>query len=326
MNFKIINASEEDADIGLLNDGTFANSQGGTELMMGRLMEHLPSDIKEEFNIICSRVRDGSIDENKKNILWLHDLWNDPENEHLRDITSRARFEKLVFVSNYQFQSFHMGHGIPYAESTIMRNAIKPIEHHVKPNDGVIRLIYHTTPHRGLAILVPVFERLYEKYGDRIVLDVYSSFSIYGWPQRDEEYKEVFAKCEEHPGINYHGAVSNDEIREALKISHIFAFPSIWPETSCIAAIEAMSAGVGIVCPNFAALPETTASLANIYQWNEDMSTHASYFASVLDVIIENYWHESLQSRFMYAKNYADNMYNWESRKEEWVNFLQSLK
>ena len=155
---------------------------------------------------------------------------------------------------------------------------------------------------------------------------MYSSFSIYGWPQRDEEYKEVFAKCEEHPGINYHGAVSNDEIREALKISHIFAFPSIWPETSCIAAIEAMSAGVGIVCPNFAALPETTASLANIYQWNEDMSTHASYFASVLDVIIENYWHESLQSRFMYAKNYADNMYNWESRKEEWVNFLQSLK
>jgi hypothetical protein len=36
-----------------------------------------------------------------------------------------------------------------------------------------IKLIYHTTPHRGLQILVPVFEKLCEWHDD-IELDVFS--------------------------------------------------------------------------------------------------------------------------------------------------------
>lgn len=307
----------------ITSDGTAINAKGGTERMRERLMDELPDHLKEQFNIICSRVRDVS--KTKKNILWLHDLWNDPESVHLKDRSSRERFDKLVFVSNYQWQTYHQFHGIPFSESVILRNAIDPIEQHEKPQDDQIRLIYHTTPHRGLEILVPVFEALYEKHGDKIVLDVYSNFDIYGWPQRNQPYEGLFEACREHPGINYHGTVSNDEIREALKKSHIFAYPSIWLETSCIAAIEAMSAGCAVVCPNYGALPETTANLATIYPWNEDRNVHANYFANILDMIIENFWNDIMQNKLMFTKNYADNMYNWNIRKEEWNSLLQGL-
>lgn len=307
----------------ITSDGTAINAKGGTERMRERLMDELPDHLKEQFNIICSRVRDVS--KTKKNILWLHDLWNDPESVHLKDRSSRERFDKLVFVSNYQWQTYHQFHGIPFSESVILRNAIDPIEQHEKPQDDQIRLIYHTTPHRGLEILVPVFEALYEKHGDKIVLDVYSNFDIYGWPQRNQPYEGLFEACKEHPGINYHGTVSNDEIREALKKSHIFAYPSIWLETSCIAAIEAMSAGCAVVCPNYGALPETTANLATIYPWNEDRNVHANYFANILDMIIENFWNDIMQNKLMFTKNYADNMYNWNIRKEEWNALLASL-
>jgi glycosyltransferase involved in cell wall biosynthesis len=96
-------------------------------------------------------------------------------------------------------------------------------------------------------------------------------------------------------------------------------------ETSCIAAIEAMSAGCAVVCPNYGALPETTGGLATIYPWSEDNNYHANQFANVLKVVIDNFWHEGLQGKLQFTKTYADNMYNWDIRIEEWIALLKSL-
>lgn len=328
MKFKITGLEEEaqrkaDEEGQIAPDGSVINSRGGTELMKEGLIERLDDELLNEFNIICSRVRD--LDPDKKNILWLHDLWQDPEAQHLKDAASRQRFAKLVFVSNWQFQTYHMGLGVPYAESITMKNCIEPIMDFEKGKDGPIRLIYHTTPHRGLEILVPAFEALYNKHGDKIVLDVYSSFSIYGWAQRDADYEAVFDKCREHPGINYHGAVPNDEVREALKKAHIFAFPSIWQETSCIAAIEALSAKCAIVCPNLAALPETVSDFGLVYQWHEDPQAHANRFVQLVDAVINDYWNEHHLAKLDFQKTYVDNFYSWNTRVREWENLLQGL-
>jgi glycosyltransferase involved in cell wall biosynthesis len=312
---------------GVVSDnGTVTGSKGGTEMMMEGLMQRLPSHLKEEYNIICSRVR--KIDENKKNILWLHDTWNDPETQHLQDPESRKKFEKFIFVSNYQFQTFNMGHGITYHDSFVIPNAIVPIPAHTKPDDGQIRLIYHTTPHRGLNILIAAYERLYEKWGDKIVLDVYSSFNIYGWPQRDEPFETLFDKCRAHPGINYHGTVSNDEVREALTKSHIFAYPSIWPETSCISLIEAMSAGCLVVHSDLAALTETSSSFGVCYRFDEDINTHANKFIRVLDMVLENYNAKSKQIQeglLRTQKSMTDVKHNWDMIVPQWTDILNNL-
>ena len=208
----------------------------------------------------------------------------------------------------------------------VIKNGIYPIDIQEKKFDGTVRIIYHTTPHRGLELLVPVFEILAEKY-DNIVLDVFSSFSIYGWSQRDEPYKQLFDRCKAHPKINYHGAVSNEQIREELKKSHIFAYPSIWPETSCLAAIEAMSAMNMIVCPNYAALPETTAGFANMYQWSEDNNEHANRFMRVLEETILDITKNGPDvNRLAFQKRYTDVIYNWEMNiSRRWESLLTQL-
>ena len=66
----------------MTNSGTWSKSQGGTERMFERLKKELDPKLLDNFQIICSRVRDL---EDKKRILWLHDLWNDPENQHLKE-------------------------------------------------------------------------------------------------------------------------------------------------------------------------------------------------------------------------------------------------
>ena len=140
----------EDPLAGTIDDnGDVVAARGGTEMMKEGLFERLDPHLVSQFNIICSRVRD--ISEDKKNILWLHDTWDDPESQHLSNVESRNRFAKLVFVSNYQFQTYQAAHGIRYGEASILKNAITPID--ITPEDkesDVIRLIYHTTPHRGL--------------------------------------------------------------------------------------------------------------------------------------------------------------------------------
>jgi UDP-glucose:(glucosyl)LPS alpha-1,2-glucosyltransferase len=317
MKYTIVNSVEKNE----LN----MKARGGTELMQERLASSIPADLLSKFQIIPSRVRE--IDPNKKTILWLHDLPGDPESQHLKSADLRKRFAKIVAVSDWQMQMYNTYLNVPYKECVVIKNAIDPIVFSEETiSNEKIKIIYHTTPHRGLEILVPVFEKLCENF-DNIELDVYSSFSIYGWEQRDEPYKEIFERCKTHPNINYHGAVPNEQIRKALKQSHIFAYPSIWPETSCLAAIEAMSAKNIVVCPNFAALPETCAGYANMYQWSEDANEHANRFyqvmASTINEIIKN--DASYQNRLLYQKHYYDNVYNWNTRAIQWRALLESL-
>jgi glycosyltransferase involved in cell wall biosynthesis len=305
------------------NNGTYQHigSKGGTEQMYEGLMSRLPPHLKERFNIICSRVRE--VDPNKRNILWLHDTWDDPESQHLKDPKSLARFERLVFVSNYQQQTYNMALNIPYEKGLVLQNAIIPIEPHEKPK-GTVNLIYHTTPHRGLELLVPVVEFLADK-GFDFHLDVYSSFNIYGWPSRDEPYLALFDRCKNHPKITYHGYQPNSVIREALKKAHVYAYPSIWPETSGISVIEAMSAGCNVVCPTLAALPESCANFGVIYPWSENNNIHVNRFAGLLALIIKDYWDPNNQTKLGFQKIYFDNFYNWDLRVAQWTDFLESL-
>lgn len=299
------------------------NAKGGTELMLERLHESVNPELLKEFQIIPSRVRD--LNEDKLRVLWIHDLPGDPESEHLKN-EGWNKFHKIVFVSNWQMQAFINMYKIPWNRCIVLHNAIEPIPFEKKSREK-IKLIYHTTPHRGLSILVPVFQKLNETF-DNIELDVYSSFKIYGWEQRDEQFKSLFKECENTPNINYHGSVSNEEIREALKKSNIFAYPSIWPETSCLSLIEAMSSGNICVHPNLAALYETAANWTHMYQWTNDSNEHANMFYSVLRSAIEeiiNSPEENYHNKIMTQKSYTDVFFNWNIRKMQWEAMLSSL-
>ena len=322
MPLKILDTAEDEFSLGPSEDGTYEEANGGTEMMRNQLYSRVDPDLLDKFQIICSRVR--WIDPKKPTILWCHDTWDDPESQHLKEEERRARFEKFVFVSNYQLSTYNLALQVPYAQSFVMQNAIDPIELKDKNKDQ-IKLIYHTTPHRGLNVATAAIMELAKKHGDKIHFDVFSSFEAYGWKDRDKEFEDLFNNIREHPQMTYHGYQPNEKVREALQEAHIFAYPSIWPETSCIAAIEARSAGCQVVCPNYAALPETTANFATMYQWSEDIQFHANVFANMLNAAIQNHYDEHTQRKLLYQKNYTDNFYNWDLRANQWTGLLQGI-
>lgn len=303
-------------------DSLSTNAKGGTELQRDGLIKNVDSDLLDNFQIYLSRVEEP-FDDNKIRILWHHDLPGDPSAKVLENGGWR-NFHKIVFVSNWQMQGFIQMYGIPWENCIVMQNAIEPLIPAPKSID-VIKLGYWSTPHRGLQILVPVFNKLRETHGSKIELDVYSSFGLYGWEQKDKEFEELFDKCRNSEGINYHGAVDNSIIRENIKDIHILAYPSIWSETSCMVLMEAMAAGLNCVHPNFGALYETAVGLTNMYQFHEDINKHAGLFYHVLNSAIENHFDEGNQSKLGLQSTYANAFYTWDTRKTQWKYLLQSL-
>lgn len=301
-------------------------SNGGTELTTRGLFNRLTRDELDGVQIITARVRD--VDPDRIKIYHLHDLAGDPEASHLQDPTSRARFDKLVFSSNWQYQQYRDYLGVPYShQSCVIETGVEPIPLVDKPKDK-IRLIYTSTPHRGLEILVPVFIALADKYPN-IELDVYSSFGIYGsaWEERDKQYEPLFEACRNHPQINYHGWADQETVRAAYQRAHIFAYPCIWPETSCRSLIEAMSAGCLAVHPNFSALADTSGGLTVQYDGDhENMNLHANIFAHTLMYAIENVQNNDLTNLLTFIKTYADTRFSWDSIMPKWKGLIASLK
>ena len=307
-------------------DSLSTNARGGSELMKFALQEKIDPALLDNFQIFVSRVHE-KLSEDHVRILWLQDLAGDPESEHLMN-GGWKRFHKLVFSSHWQMRGYIERYDIPWSKCIMLHNCIEPVDFDFsQKNRDTIRLIYHTTPHRGLQILVPVFKKLCEDY-DNLSLDVYSSFNVYGWKDRDNPYEPLFEECRNHEKINYHGAVSNKEIHEALKDKHIYSYPNIWQETSCISLMEAMSAGLVCVHPNYGALHETASNWTSMYQWNENVNEHANMFYSVLRSSIDELKvlsDSQYQNKIMTQKAYMDIFYNWETRKIQWEALLKSL-
>jgi len=259
------------------------NSKGGTEMMRKRLLNNVPYDLLTDVAIHFSRPRE--IPNDVKNILYAHDLAEDPENKILLD-GGWEKFDHFVFVSAWQRDQYILYYNIPYSKCTVIPNAIEKRYTAEEKNTETIRFIYHTTPHRGLEIVYAVVDQLAKEYKN-IHLDVYSSFAIYGWPQRDDPYVDLFTKIFRHSNMSYHGSVPNDEVLEALDNSHIFLYPSIWKETSCIALIEAIRSGLVCIHPNYGALPETASNATIMYDYTENLQDHANMAYSITKSVLE---------------------------------------
>lgn len=301
-----------------------AKSNGGTELLGRKLESIINPELMKEFQIVPSRLR-GELDETKLRIFWAHDMPDDPESTHL-DNGGWRKYHRLVFVSHWQMQAYINKFSIPWSRCQVLQNAVEPLTPNPDKDSSIIRLMYHSTPHRGLNILLPVFDKLCESFKD-IHLDVFSSFKLYGWEDSDKSFKPLFDMLGNNPQITNHGTVSNEEIRAALQNAHIFAYPSTWQETSCLCLMESMSAGLMCVHPTLGALPETAANWTMQYQWDEDPHRHASIFYQSLHTAIQFMREQNARTlgQLSSQRSYVNVFYSWDLRKMQWEGFLSSL-
>jgi hypothetical protein len=90
--------------------------------------------------------------------------------------------------------------------------------------------------------------------------------------------------------------------------------------------IEAMSAGMAVIHPNFAALPEIAANWTCMYNMHEEKNYHAGHIYKMAENIVENWHGEEFQTQLMAQRSYVNNFYGWELRRLQWIALLQSVQ
>lgn len=303
-----------------------SKAMGGTELLIKELEERVDRNLLSQVTIIPGRMR-GMPDDKTPKIFWVHDTYNDPEMAFLANGGWKV-FQRLVFVSFWQMNSFIQAFDIPHSMCVVLKNAVPEAnkKRKFKPllAEEPIKIIYHTTPHRGLNILQPVFQELQRHHN--ITLDVFSSFAIYGWENIDLEFADLYEALKNTPNVTYHGSKPYEVVRNALSESHIFAYPSIWAETSCRCLMESMIEGTLPVHSSLAALPETASNMTTMYSYHEDVQEHAQLFLNTLEVSILQIRERPTEfSKFSKVNSEISTIwYGWEDRTKHWNDFLKS--
>lgn len=280
---------------------------GGTEILLNNLTRRLNFS---GVNLIVSNCSAHNIDPLRTNILWQHLNTNEEAVKNLHYV--KDRYDMIVFVSDWQREKFIKEFYLDPNKCITIRNAIEPIMWRVKPHHNPVKLIYTSTPWRGLNELLNAFSQVLP--GPK--LTVFSSTIIYGDAFNSsvgDSFAWLYEKCKNTKNCTYRSYAFNRVIREELLNSHIFAYPSTFEETSCLAAIEAGAAGCKIVTTPLGALTETCSRYATFASLNE--------YAKVLQDEVDNYSPKDSKE----ISDYYNDTYSWNVRINEWRELLKNI-
>ncbi len=317
---RIINKIENDFTRPVL----FSESMGGSESQLRLLFKYVPDEYFKNINLILNNTDERLIDDKRINILWVHHFTNQKEVQNLKNKNYIDKIDYLVFNSNWNFEQHKLKFNVPPNKSIVIKNAIENIQSAEKPKDK-INLIYHTTPWRGLNVLIGAYKKLNIK---DVELNICSSTMVYGkkfHSNFEPKFKHIIDECKKLKNAKYHGFVEHANLIKLLQKMHIFSYPSIWPETSCIAAMEAMATGCEVVTTNLGALKETCSPYGKFVNFNNNLYILEKTFLESLEESIKSFWSDENQKKLDKQKEEINKLYSWDIRKNEWINFLKKI-
>lgn len=226
-------------------------------------------------------------------LLWTQHDSNQPAMAPFADPGVRAAWDRVVLVSEWQRRAYGAGFGLAPEQGVVFANAIAPAfaglfaagEEVGAAKPGPPVLAYTSTPFRGLDVLLRAFPLVRQRRPE-VRLLVHSSLGVYQVGADADAYRDLYERARAMPGVDYAGSIPQPRLAAALKRTLCFAYPSTFPETFCISALEAMAAGCLAVLGDLGALSETTLGLAELVAPDPDPAVYARRFADrLVDVL-----------------------------------------
>ena len=299
--------------------------RGATEIQMEMLNKHVDKDLLNQFQICTSIPGKVPIDPSKINILWQKNSWDQNNLQpFFRDKTRHNEYDWYVFNSHWNYEKFRYFFDIPTERSIVIKNGIDKFpKRKIYKKGDPIKLIHHCTPWRGLNV---VLRAMQEIKNPNIIMDIYSSSQVYGdefKKHNDDQFKPLYEQAEKLPNVNYIGYKPNEYILEKMPSYDMFVYPSIFEETSCASALEALASGVHVITNNFGALYETCAEWPVYVNYSTDYESMATATGNAIEVAA-SYLHEDfIQEHLEEQQKFYKRFYSWKKKGMEWTSFLK---
>lgn len=304
------------------------NPRGGTELQVELLERFVDKDLLDKVQITTSVPEKIPLHPTKPNILWQQNSYDQPNlAPWFQNKDNHKKYDWYVFNSHWCYEKFRMMFDVPTDKCLVIKNAIDKIEpRSLDYNKGdPIKLVYTSTPWRGLSVLLGAMQLVKNK---NVHLDVYSSTQVYGdhfKNANDNAYQGLYNQAAALKNVSYIGYKPNEYIKENLKNYHMFVYPNIWEETSCIALIEAMAAGLYCITTDYGALFETGSEFVTYLPFEKNYIKLAHTFASVIDAAANMLGETGTKDHLKMQIEFTNKFYSWELRKILWNKFLQGV-
>lgn len=160
-------------------------------------------------------------------------------------------------------------------------------------------------------------------------LRVYSGMGVYQVTADRDQYGLLYKLAAAIRDVEYVGPLSQTMLAEALRAADIFIYPNVFPETSCISAMEALISGCLVMTTANAALPETCAGFAKLFYPQASMGAlgFATAFTDwAVKSLADTYATPSAAHQVIDDQiDFAMDQYVWSHRACEWENWLCGL-
>jgi len=235
--------------------------------------------------------------------------------------------EKYPKLKNKIFQT---SNGI---KSDFIRELIAE-DYQKKPEDKIKRnlkrLIYTSSPDRGLVELLQIFKRARE-YVDDLELHVFYGFdNIKNLLKKQKNYnwKKTILDVEKYanqPGVTLHGRIGQKQLYEEFMKSGIWCYPTTFSESSCISCLEAQSLGaIPITNPYWALKDNVKHGIFIMGDPKSDPLVRARYVQSIVQVANSTEGQEQIR---MNMSPIIMCQYNWDIMVDRWeLKLLESQK
>lgn len=291
---------------------------GGTETMARGFHTKILPAMKNIQNYKCvilpGYLPDARIwgTDGEKTILWLHNNIiqfgsNSMITRLLENKLIKESIAYIVAVSEYQRHVIAKEINFPLEKIVVIPNAIEPPSPMPNKFNNIdkVKLIHASSMDRGLALLMDAVPLITEDFE----LNVFNNF-----------YPDVPNSLNidgvNDPRVNFWGKTPRKMVYKFMSEAHIHAYPSTYPETSCLTQMEALSAGCYPVHTDLGALPETSLGHGLMIPFeNLSPAMYAVKLSQAIRSIKEN-GHDYTQQ----VKDMHDN-FTWDKAKQNWLAF-----
>jgi 2-polyprenyl-3-methyl-5-hydroxy-6-metoxy-1,4-benzoquinol methylase len=195
----------------------------------------------------------------------------------------------------------------------------------IEKDDNIVRdphrMIYTSSPDRGLKPLLTIFKKAKE-FIPELSLHVFYGFDnidkvIEKFPALQKSKDEIMDIINTTPDIHWHGRIGQYELIKEWFKSNIWCYPINFTETSCISSMEAQACGVfPITAPKWALRENVMHGVLLESDIEDPLSVHR-YVAEVIRMCRAKDHHSSYRRKMMMD---ARIRFNWERYVDKWEN------